>query len=222
MSYITLGDHNKEVIGCPITIGEYNTLAGKYEQDNKVTIIDNDQEMVNGRAKVSFIVNSTWLAFTIEGRIEIQKRILNLMEQGCINKKDTVLELVHSKLQKSILVLSCSEVVTILDRDILKYLNSRIYKIELDNDQKNIELTFIKNGLWMSLTDDGICYVIEKVHEYIKSGVDIKSGSICELVKTECGSYKVKFSCDMDGDVYISLLLNNDVEKYRKCEKYMI
>lgn len=126
MSYITLGDHNKEVIGCPITLGEYNTLVEKYEQGDKITITDKEREMVYGRAKLSFIVNSTWISFTIEGRIEIQKRILNLMKQGCINNKHTVLELVYSKLQKSILVLSYSEVVTVLDSDILKYMKNDI------------------------------------------------------------------------------------------------
>ena len=126
MSYITLGEHNKEVVGCPTTLGEYNTIVEKYEQDNKVAITDKGQDMVHGRAKVSFIVNSTWLSFTIEGRIEIQKRILNLMKQGCVSNKHTVLELVHSKLQKSILVLSYSEVVTVLDSDILKYMKNNM------------------------------------------------------------------------------------------------
>lgn len=219
MSYITLGEHNKEVIGCPITMGEYNALVGKYEQDDKMIkeTIEEDQSI-----KLNFVVDSTWNAFTTEGHNEIYKRVSNLIKQGCINKKHTVFEIAYSEIQKSIMVISQLEIVTVIDSDILKYLKSRMHKVVLvDSNQQPIKLAFIKNGLWMSLTDEGVSYVIEKVQEYVKSDVDISSGSICELVKTDYGNcYKVKFRYNMDDDdVYISLLLNGDVGKYIK---YMI
>lgn len=86
MSYITLGDHNKTVIGCPITLGEYEKIKASNTVNEIRKIVRRGINSpiksmgnydVNGLGnKIVFKENEYWNKLSEIGKIELKKRAM--------------------------------------------------------------------------------------------------------------------------------------------------